>query len=411
MKVIKGQAAKQWKKEHGVSSQWELISQLIPIGLKAIEEELQKEVQAMVGDDYSRKAHGLRRWGSNEGSVFVGDTKVKTRVPRIRDVVKNREICLKSYDYFQDPQRIDQTVFQRVLKGLSTRDYESAAQQAPGVFGVKKSSVSRSFIRASGEKLKKFFEQRFDREDFVAIFIDGKMLHNVSMITALGIRIDGTKKILGFVEASTENHRVCIEFLQSLKERGLDVDQETLFVIDGAKGIRKAIDEVYGEKAFVQRCQWHKRENIVSYLPEHLQERYRRKLQAAYEQPNYVTAHRSLMFLKRELKNINESAVTSLEEGLEETLTLHRLNLFDKIGISFKTTNPIENLNRQLQKHLGKVCRWKNSNQRHRWMASACLEIEPKLRRVKKHENLMYLRRKMRNKYEGDKIQVFQSAA
>lgn len=401
MKVIKGKEAKQWKKEQEVSSSWELISQLIPIGLKAIEEELQKEVQSLVGQDYSRKKHGLRRWGSNEGSVFLGDTKVKTRVPRVRDVERNREVTLKSYDYFQDPQRIDQKVFQRVLKGLSTRDYESAASQAPGVFGVKKSSVSRSFIRGSAEKLKKFFEQRFDREDFVAIFIDGKMLQNVSMITALGIRIDGTKKILGFVEASTENHRVCIEFLQSLKERGLDVDQETLFVID----------EVYGEKAFVQRCQWHKRENIVSYLPEHLQERYRRKLQAAYEQPNYVSAHRSLMFVKNELKNINESAVTSLEEGLEEALTLHRLNLFDKIGVSFKTTNAIENVNRQLQKHLGRVCRWKNSNQRQRWMASACLAIEPKLRRVKSHENLGYLRRKMRNKYDGEKVQVFHSAA
>jgi transposase-like protein len=168
-------------------------------------------------------------------------------------------------------------------------------------------------------------------------------------------------------------------------------------VIDGAKGLRKGVVEVLGKKALIARCQWHKRENVVSYLSRERQGEYRRKLQSAYERPTYDAAKGGLLAIRRELRLVNESAAASLDEGMEETLLLHRLGMFDKIGRSFKTTNCIENVNRQLELYTGRVSRWRHSDQRRRWVATALLEIEPRLRRIRGHEHLGDLRLAMRN--------------
>jgi transposase-like protein len=411
MKVIKGQKAEQWKKNQGISSKWELIQQLIPLGLKAVEAELQAEVKSIVGENYSRKEHSLRRWGSNDGSVYLADSKVRVKVPRIRDVETKEEMSLESYRQLQKPRVMEEIVFNRVLKGISQRDYESVALRAPEVFGIKKSSISKKFIKASAKKLKSFFERRFDGEDFVAIFIDGKSLLDTMMVVALGIRLDGSKSVLGFVEAATEHHKPIMDFLRSLQARGLKIEHETLFIIDGSKGLRKGIEETFGSKAFFQRCQWHKRENVVSHLPEKYRDSFRMKMQAAYNKQQYVTAKRALLVIQKELKWHNESAANSLLEGLEDTLTLHRLNLFAKLGTSLKTTNPIENVNRLLENVIGKVCHWKNSNQRQRWVASAALELEPRLRKIKGHQFLGELRSKMRAITRNSDLNVLAGAA
>jgi len=198
--------------------------------------------------------------------------------------------------------------------------------------------------------------------------------------------------ILGFEQTATENAKVCRQFLQSLIDRGLGYQQGLLFAIDGSKSLRKAIDEVFGEYAAVQRCQWHKRENVVAYLPKSDQKRFRNKLQQAYEQPTYAQASRALKRVRGELKLINESAVRSLDEGLEETLTLHRLGLFQELGISLKTTNCLESINSQVARFTGRITYWKNSNQRHRWVASTLLEIEKGLRKINGHRHLPLLR-------------------
>ena len=158
MKVIKGKKAEQWKNQQGLNSKWELIQQLIPLGLKAVEEELQAEVKSIVGETYSRKKHSYRRWGSNDGSVYLADAKVRVKVPRIRDVETKEEMALESYRQLQKPRVMEEMVFNRVLKGISQRDYESVALRAPEVFGVKKSAISKKFIKASAKKLKSFFE-------------------------------------------------------------------------------------------------------------------------------------------------------------------------------------------------------------------------------------------------------------
>jgi len=221
------------------------------------------------------------------------------------------------------------------------------------------------------------------------------------MVIALGITLSGEKVILGFLQTGTENERVCSEFLHSLLERGLRIDKALLCIIDGAKGLHKAIEGVFGSFALIQRCQGHKRENVVSYLPKSQQVPWRRKLQVAYEKPTYAEAKEALPHCRKELRLINASAVTSLDEGREETLTLHRLGLFSALGASLKTTNCLESLLAQVARRTGKVCRWRHSDQKQRWVASALLDIEPKLRRIKGYRHLPTLRAALQREIPG----------
>jgi transposase-like protein len=231
-----------------------------------------------------------------------------------------------------------------------------------------------------------------DDLDIVAIFIDGKTFQSDEMVIALGVTSKGKKVILGFVQTGTENAKVCGEFLCGLLDRGLRIEEGVLCVMDGSRGIRKAVESVFGSYALVQRCQWHKRENVVRYLPKRDQDRFRRALQRAYEEPTYEGAKVALEKIKTELAPINESAVRSLEEGLEETLTLHRLGLFEELGQSLKTTNCIESLMSLIGQRLDKVDYWKNSNQKQRWLATALLDIEPRFRRIKGYRHLSQLK-------------------
>jgi transposase-like protein len=352
----------------------------------------------------------LKRWGKNPGSVYLGDQKVAVAVPRVRHVEGHREVELETYQALQNSHVIDDVVLSRVLHGLSQGNYEKAAVQVPETFGIKKSSISKKFIRSSAKRLQEFLERDLSGYDIVAIFLDGKTFAENEMVLALGVTLTGEKVFLGFIETSTENHKVCRDFLHSLLDRGLNTEDEILFIIDGAKGLHKGIQEVLGEQALIQRCQWHKRENVVSYLDKKDQPVYRRKLQAAYEAPSYEKAKGRLQGIKRELKLINQSAVASLEEGLEETLTLHRLGLFKQLGTSFKTTNCIENIMRQLERYTGRVCYWKNSDQRRRWVATALLDMEPNLRIVKGYKYLKELRMAMKKEKEK-KREKFQKAA
>jgi transposase-like protein len=212
------------------------------------------------------------------------------------------------------------------------------------------------------------------------------------MVIALGITLAGQKVMLGFVQTASENERVCAAFLRDLVDRGLRPEDGLLVVLDGAKGLRKAIQTVFGAQAVVQRCQWHTRENVVRSLPKGQQPAWRRTLQAAYERPTYAEAKAALLRVRKELGLINESAVRSLDEGVEETLTLHRLGLFGALGTSLKTTNCLESLNAQLGAYTDKVDRWRTSDQKQRWVASALLTIEPCLRRIKGYRHLPLLR-------------------
>jgi putative transposase len=201
---------------------------------------------------------------------------------------------LESYQAFRKTKILDHQVQNRLIRGISQRQYEQAALCVPVTFGIKKSSISRYFIRTASRKLEMFLSRDLSQHDIAAIFIDGKRLADIDMIVALGITTDGNKILLGFVEASTENHRVAKEFIQRLLNRGLKTEQEILFIIDGAKGLYKGIKDSLVEKALIQKRQWHKRENVVSYMSKEQARRFRQKLQTAYQQLNYEKAKEAL---------------------------------------------------------------------------------------------------------------------
>lgn len=370
------------------------IQALIPLGLKAVEEALQREVTELAGARYQREPSGspVVRWGSQAGSIFLADQKLPIQVPRVRDRVAKREQPLPTYQQLQTPRAADVGLFRRVLGGLSCREYEAAAEAVPEAFGLGKSSVSRRFIRVSARALRQLQERRHDDVEWIALVLDGKTFAKDQLVIALGVTVSGDKRILGVVQTATENKRVCAAFLRELIERGFAAAGRLLAVVDGSKGFHAAITEVFAERVEVQRCQWHKRENVVSYLTPRAQVAWRRKLQAAYAHPAYADAKRALLRLHTELAIDNESAAASLLEGLEETLTLHRLNVFPELGVSFKTTNLIESVMSRVEDRTARVDHWRTSDQKLRWVASALQAAERQFRRVKGYEKLPLLK-------------------
>jgi transposase-like protein len=371
-----------------------VIQALIPLGLAAVEGALQGEVRRLAGARYQRTGRPLGhvRWGRQRGSVYLLDQKLPVLVPRVRDRRRACELPLETYARLQEPRRGDAGLLRRVLLGLSTPRYQECAEAVPETFGRSPSTVSRRFIRASARKLQELVERRLDREDVVAVFLDGEAFAEDELVIALGSTLKGEKVVLGFVQTATENEAVWTAFLQQLVSRGLRWEPGLLWVIDGAKGLRAALRRVFGPAAVVQRCQWHKRENVLRYLPPSQQAGWRRKLQAAYEQPTYAEALAALEALQRDLRRVNRSAAESLAEGLEETLTLHRLGLLPQLGLSLKTTNCLESLLAQVGQRTDRGDRWVNSEQKQRWVATALLDIEPRLRRIRGSRVLPQLR-------------------
>jgi putative transposase len=365
----------------------EAIRGLIPLGLLHVQELLDQEVLALAGPRRAREdgAPGTR-YGSNPGSVRLAGQRVAIRVPRVRG--ESREIPLRSYRALHGSGEVDDLLLRRVLHGISCRNYEDAAEAIPGALGLSSSSVSRAFVEASASKLKEFQERDLSKDRYVALFLDGKTFSDATLVIALGVTTRGEKRFLGFVETDTENEKVLTPFLRSLLERGLDISAGLLVILDGGKGLRAAVNQAFKKKAVVQRCMWHKRENVVSYLPKGEQASMRRRLQRAYDRPTYAEAKAELTKLLRELEQRNQSAAASLAEGMEETLTLHRLGVFALLGMSFKTTNCLESANALIEERCAKVDAWKNSSQRHRWLAAALLDIEPRWRRVRGYQHL-----------------------
>ncbi len=367
----------------------EMIRSLVPLGLMHVQELLDEEIDALASGRYTRKGEATRgrRHGSNPGSVPIAGQRVPIRVPRIRST-HGGEVPLRTYAALKQGGTVNDVLLKRVLYGISCRNYEAAAEAIPGAIGLSSSTISRQFITASAAQLKVLQERDLAQDDIVAVVIDGKTFAEATMVVALGITLSGEKRFLGFIETDTENEKVLTPFLQSLLDRGLDISQGVLVCLDGGKGLRAAVRKAFARRAVVQRCQWHKRENVVSYLAKGEQAAWRKRLQRAYNRPTYAEAVAQLKQLHRELDARNQSAAGSLAEGMEETLTLHRLGVYGVLGRSLKTTNCIESVNALVEERCAKVDHWKTSNQRQRWpveslwverLATALLEIEPRL--------------------------------
>lgn len=356
-------------------------------------------VEKLCGKKYARGAEDsdqFDRWGYNPGSVRIGDEKVRVSVPRVMDKKKGVNVEFKPHKELQKIPAPDDQFLSRLILGISQNDYDKASRECAESFGLSQSSISRRFIDISSKSLKEFSSRDISSEEIVSIIIDGKHLYREQIIMCVGINIRGEKIMLDFIQSATENSRSVKQMLKRLIARGLRYDEGILFVTDGSKGIIKAIEEVFSRRALHQRCEWHKRENVVSHLKQEDQDEYRSRIQQAYNENDYEKAKRKLLEIAEELKKINITAYRSMMEGLEETLTLHRLKLSRKLRFNLGTTNIIESINSMVSRQLKRITRWHSSDQLFRWTAVSLMEIETRLRKIRNYRYLKDLRIQMK---------------
>lgn len=398
-----------WLLQQPIETQMDLFQHYIELSKLLAKQLLQDEVEQKAGEKYTRNKPfdgRFSRWGYNPGSIRIGEEKVKMEIPRLYDNKVEETLGLETYQKLKEIELPSEQLLKKIILGLSEHDYKTVTQQAIESFGLSQSSVSRAFIEQSSKILEDFEKRDLSHYDFVALVIDGKHLLQEQVVIALGVTSTGDKIPLGFIQTMTENSIAIKGLLQNLIARNFRFTEGLLAILDGAKGLTKAIKETFGEYVVIQRCQWHKRENVVSYLKEEEEEHYRGKLQRAYLEPEYHTAKSKLLEIRDELKKINRSAANSLEEGLEETLTIHRLGLIEELGRSLTTTNIIENLNSQLNKYVGRIKRWVNPEMQARWIATALVEVEHKMRRINNHKKLYLLRIALRSELKLEKEKV-----
>ena len=380
-----------WYLEQPIDIQYELFKNFVDVAKLHYNQLIEEEQKEKTGEKYERGKR-YNRWGSNPGSIRMGEEKIPVEALRFYDKETKRTEESEYYRRLHELPMPTEEVIKKVIKGLSQHDYQEVTKSVIESFGLSQSTVSRRFIEESKKRLEEFENRDLNLYDFIALIIDGKYLSRDNIVIALGVTMTGVKVPLGFIQATTENSESVKGLLKNLINRNFRFEEGLLIITDGSKGLKKAAKETFGEFMLHQRCQWHKRENVISYLREEEKQIYRGKVQRAYDEPNYDIAKRKLFEIRDELKKINRSAANSLEEGLEETLTMHRLGLVEQLGRSFTTTNLIENLNSQLAKYIRKVKRWINSEMKSRWVAVALLEIENKMRRVNNYEKLHLLR-------------------
>lgn len=356
---------------------------------------MEEEVRELVGErgeqQSERKAN---RWGTERGYCVVMGQKVPIERPRVR-TTDDREVRLGSYELFHRGEPLTETVWEKLMLGLSTRKYGQAVRQFTEAYGLEKSAVSEHFIEASRQKLKQLMERRLDKKKFCALLIDGTPFEGQMMIAALGISQDGCKTILGIRQGATENTTVVGELLGDLSERGFDFTATRLYVLDGGKALAAAVKRHAGESAPIQRCQVHKRRNVLDHLSDDQKPLVASKLNAAYAMENYDAAKQALTGLQRELMDFNPSAARSLAEGLEETLTVHRLGVPALLRKTLASTNVIESAFAIVERVCANVKRWHPGDQRERWVGSGLLLAEKQFRKVKGHKLIPLLLEKL----------------
>jgi putative transposase len=357
-------------------------------GLQLMELLMQEEVRELAGERSQRQPERtVSRWGSERGYCVVMGQKVPVQRPRVR-TTNDQEVRLGSYEMFHRGEPLTETVWEKLLLGLSTRKYGQAVRQFSQAYGLEKSTISEHFIEASREKLKAMMERRLDKTRLCALLIDATPFEGQQIVAALGIGEDGRKTILGIRQGATENATVVGELLGDLMERGLDFSEPRLYVLDGGKALTAAVKKHAGDSAAIQRCQVHKRRNVLDHLTDEQRPGVAKKLNAAYALEDYAAAKQALNALHRDLMDLNPSAARSLGEGMEETLTVHRLRLPMQLRKTMASTNVIESAFSIVERVCRNVKRWHNGDQRERWVGSGLLVAEKQFRRVQGYKQI-----------------------
>ncbi|HEY7616131.1 MAG TPA: IS256 family transposase [Terriglobales bacterium] len=364
-------------------------------GLRVMELLMEEEVRERVGErSQPQPDRTANRWGKERGYCVVMGQKVPIERPRVR-TTDDQEVRLGSYEMFHRGEPLTETVWEKLMLGLSTRKYGQAVREFAEAYGLEKSAISEHFIEASREKLQAMLERRLEKMKLCVLLIDATPFAGQQMVAALGISQDGRKTILGLRQGATENATVVGELLGDLMHRGLDFSESRLYVLDGGKALHAAVKKHAGEAALIQRCQVHKRRNVLDHLTEAQRPVVAKKLNAAYALEDYAAAKQALDTLHRELMELNPSAARSLGEGLEETLTVHRLHVPPQLRQSLSSTNVIESAFSIVERVCANVKRWHGGDQRERWVGSGLLVAEKQFRRVQGHKQISVLLREL----------------
>ncbi len=375
----------------------ELVRQL---GKMFIEEVLESEATQITGPKSKPLAkREAYRWGREKGYCIIDGQKVPIARPRIRSKAHNREIPLGSYELFQRASLLEESIWHKIMHGLTTRNYKEVIQQFSNAYGVDKSTVSEHFIEASRKKLEIVMTRSLAEVAIDVMMIDGTIFKGFNLVVAIGIDRFGHKIVLGLRQGATENAAVVGELLDELAERGLKFTQPRLYVVDGGKAIRRAIVNHAGDAAFIQRCQVHKTRNVSEYLPENQRPAVRYKMRCAYEMQEATEAKQALWKLHDELLEANPSAAASLMEGMEETLTVLELGVGKKLRRSLASTNGIESSFSIADRICRQVKRWQGSDHRLRWVGSALLFAETRWNRVHGYSQMEALVSSMKAEY------------
>ena len=345
------------------------------------------------------------RHGYDTGPLVLGGRKVPVKKPRVRSM-EGDEVELPSWRQFSDEDPLTNRAIEQMLVGVTTRKYERSLESLPEGLesqGTSRSSVSRRFVARTSAQVEGFLARSVQGEDYPVVMIDGTGFGDHLMLVAMGVDSKGEKHVLGVREGTTEGEGVCRSLLQDLIERGLEVERARLFVIDGGKGIRKAIRDVFGAWALVQRCQEHKRRNVLDHLPKGKRARVSKALRDAWKSESETTARRLLRQLARDLERAHPGAAASLREGLDETLTVLSLGVKGSLARTLVSTNPIENLQGLLKQVVRNVKRWRGGSMALRWAVTGLMEAEKRFRRVKGYREIPQLLAALSSKIEERK--------
>jgi putative transposase len=371
------------------------------VGKLFIENVMEAEVDGMVGarsqPNPQREAY---RWGTEEGYVIVDGQRVPIERPRVRSRQNNREIPLGSYELFQKASLIAETVWQKILYGLTMRSYKEVVQQFAEAYGLEKSTISEHFVEASRSKLEQLLNRSLEGLALCALIIDGTIFKSEHLVVAIGVDRLGRKIVLGMRQGATENGTVVGELLGDLLARGVDFTQPRLYVADGSKAIHTAIRNYAGGAAFFQRCQVHKIRNVCEHLPEAERPAVKFRMRAAYLMHHAADAKNSLLRLHDELLENNPSAAGSLAEGLEHTLTVIDLQVTPRLRQALSSTNGIESSFSLVNRICSQVKCWQGGDHRLRWVASALLFTESRWTKLHGYRHIPMLVSAMEHAYQ-----------
>lgn len=369
-----------------------LLQQVLSLGIASYLEIIENEITAICGERYKHMTNReFTRWSTTKTPVILGGRKISISHTRVRNTNDNSEKEIEAIRQCKNKELLSQRQMEQMIIGVSTRKYkrslETTVDNLGDTYSDSKSTVSRNFIAKTKEKLEAWRNEPI-KEIYPVLMIDGIVYKKTTVIVVLGIDKKGNKKVLGAWEGSTENSRVCIDLLQSLIDRSFNVSELKLAVIDGSKALRKALDDVFGKDLLIQRCQIHKKKNVAEYVPKEKRETVRRAISEAYASEKYETAKKLLLNITRWLEKEYPQAARSLKEGMEETLTLHKLKAHNQIRKSLCTTNPIESLNSGIRNVTRRVKRWRNSDMVIRWVCTGIIDSERNFRKINGHVHL-----------------------